>query len=49
MKTIAVNNQLQVNVDEQQDAIKYLKEPYIKDNKDKIQEFLGAGTPMKKN
>ena len=37
-KTIEVNNQLKVNVDEQQDGIKYLKEQCNKD----------AGTPMKK-
>ena len=43
-----MNNQLKVNVDEQQDDIKYLKEQCNKDDKDKVQEIPGAGTPMKK-
>ena len=42
-----MNNQLKVNVDEQQDGIKYLKEQCNKDNKEKGQEISGAGTPMK--
>ena len=48
-KTIEVNNQLKVNVDEQQDDIKYLREQCNKDYKDKVQDITGAGTPMKKN
>ena len=48
-KTIEVNNQLKVNVDEQQDDIKDLKEQCNKDDKDKVQEISGAGAPMKKN
>ena len=48
-KTIEVINQLKVNVDEQQDDIKYLKEQCNKYDKDKVQETAGAGTPMKKN
>ena len=43
-----VNNKLKVNVDEQQDDIKDLKEQCNKDDKDKVQEIPGAGTPMKK-
>ena len=46
-KTISVNNQ--VKVVEQKDDIKDLKEQCNKDDKDKDQEILGAGTPMKKN
>ena len=42
-KTIEVNNQLKVNVDEQQDDIKDLKEQCNKEDKDKLQEI-----PMKK-
>ena len=41
-KTIEVNNQLKVNVDEQQDDIKYLREQCNKDDKDKVQEISGA-------
>ena len=48
-KTIEVNNQLKVNVDEQQDDIKDLREQCNKDDKDKVQEISGAGIPMKKN
>ena len=48
-KTIEVNNQLKVNVDEQQDDIKDLRVQCNKDDKDKVQEISGAGTPMKKN
>ena len=44
-----LNNQLKVNVDKQQDDIKYLKEQCNKDDKYKVQETAGAGTPMKKN
>ena len=48
-KTIEVNNQFKVNVDEQQDDINDLKESCNKDDKDKVQEISGAATPMKKN
>ena len=44
-----MNNQLKVNVDEQQNDIKDLKEQCNKDDKDKVQKISGAGTPMKKN
>ena len=44
-----MNNQVKVNVDVQQDDIKDLKEHCNKDDKDKVQEISGAGTPMKKN
>ena len=47
-KTIEVNNQLKVNVYEQQDDIKDLQEQCNIDDKDKVQEIYGAGTPMKK-
>ena len=42
-----MNKQLTVNVDEQQNYVKDLKEQWNKD--DKVQEISGAGTPMKKN
>ena len=48
-KTIEVNNQLKVKVDEQQYDIKDFKEQCNKDDTDKVQEISGAGTPMKKN
>ena len=44
-----MNNQLKVNVDEQKVDIKDLREQCNKDDKDKVQEISGAGTPMKKN
>ena len=44
-----MNNQLKVYVDEQQNDIKDLKEQCNKDDKDKLQEISGAGTPMKNN
>ena len=47
-KAIEVNNVLRVNVDEQQDDIKQLKEQCDKDNKDKVHEITAAITPMKK-
>ena len=46
-KTIEVIKQNKVNIDEQQNYIKDLKEQWNKD--DKIQEISSAGTPMKKN
>ena len=42
-KTIEVNNQFKVNVDEQQNDI---NENYNKDDKDKVQEISGAETPL---
>ena len=45
-KTIKANNHLKVNVDEQQDYIKHLKEHFNKYDKDKVQEISDAGTPM---
>ena len=48
-KTIELNNQLKVNVDEQQDDIKDLGEQCNKDDKDKVQKISGAGTLMKNN
>ena len=48
-KAIEVNNQLKVNVDEQQNDIKDLKEQCNKDEKDKVQIISGAGTLMKNN
>ena len=48
-KTIEVNNQLKLNVDEQQDEIKHLKEQYNKEDKDKVQEISGDRNPLKKN
>ena len=48
-KTIDVDNQLKVKVDEQQNDIKYLEEQCNKDDKEKPQKISGAGTPMKTN
>ena len=48
-KTIEVNSQLKVNVDEQRNDIKDLKEPCNKDDKEQIPEISGAGTFMKKD
>ena len=48
-KTIKVNNHLKVNVDDQQNYIKYLTEKFNKYDKDKFPEISDAGTPMKKN
>ena len=47
-KTIEVSNQLKVNIDGQQYDITYLKEQCIEDDKNKVQEIAGAGTPIKK-
>ena len=46
-KTIEVIKQNKVNIDEQQNYIKDLKEQWNKD--DNVQEISGAGNPMKKN
>ena len=48
-KTIEVNNQVKINVEEQQHDIEDLKEQCNKDGKDKVKEISGTGTPMKKN
>ena len=44
-----MNNQLKVNVDGQENYVKYIKEQCNKDDNDKVQEISGAGTPMKIN
>ena len=41
-KTVEMDTQLKVNVDEQQDDIKDLREQCNKDEKDKVQEISGA-------
>ena len=49
--TVATPGPPKVNVDEQQDDIKELKEQFNKDHKDdkdNVQEIPGAGTPLKK-
>ena len=43
-----VNNELKVNVDEQQDDIKYVKEQCDFDKDNEVQEITAAITPMKK-
>ena len=48
-KTIEVKNQLKVNVYEQQNDIKDLKDQCNKDDEDKVQKISSPGTPMKKN
>ena len=47
-KAIEVNNDLKLNVDEQQDDIKHLKEQYDIDDEDEFQEITAARNPMKK-
>ena len=47
-KAIKVNNELKLNVDEQQDDIKHLKEQNDIDNEDEVKEITAAITPMKK-
>ena len=42
--TIEVNNELKLNVDEQEDDLKHLKEQYDKDEEDKIQEIIASRT-----
>ena len=42
-----MNNELKLNVDEQQDDIKHLKEQCDIDNEDKVQEITAAITPKK--
>ena len=48
-KAIEVNNELKVNVYEQQDYIKYLKEQFNRDDEDEVQEITTACTPMNNN
>ena len=51
-KAIEVNNEFKLNVDEQQDNIKHLKEQCdINDigDMDEVQEITAVRTPMKKN
>ena len=48
-KTIEVNNQLKLNVDEQQDELKHVKEQCDIDDEDEVQEITAARTPIKKN
>ena len=47
-KAIEVNNEPKLNVDEQQDDIKHLKEQCDIDNEDEVQEITAARKPMKK-
>ena len=44
-----VTNELRLNVDEQQDDIKHLKEQCDKDDEDEVQEVTAARISMKKN
>ena len=48
-KAIEVNNELKLNVDEQQDDIKHLKEQCDVDDETEVQEITAAITPMKRN
>ena len=48
-KTIEVNNDLKLNVDEQQDDIKHLKGHCDIHYEDEVQEITAARNPMKKN
>ena len=43
-----MNNKLNLNVDEQRDDIKHLKERCDIDDEDEVQEITAAITPMKK-
>ena len=43
-----MNNELKVNVDEQQDDIKHVKEQCDIDEDNEVQEITSAITPMKK-
>ena len=47
-KAIEVNIELKINVDEQQDYIKHLKEQCDIDDEDEVQKITAAITPMKK-
>ena len=48
-KAIEVNNELKLNVDEQQDGIKHLKEQWDIYDDDEVQKITAARNPMKKN
>ena len=48
-QAIEVNNPLQLNVDEQKDDIKHLKEQCDLGDEDEVQEITAARNPMKKN
>ena len=47
-KAIKVNNDLKLNVDEQQDDIKHLKEQFDIYDEDEVQEITAARNPMQK-
>ena len=47
-KAIKVNNELKLNVGEQQDDIKHLKEPCDIDDENKVQEITADITPIKR-
>ena len=44
-KAIEVNDKVELNVDEQQDNIKHLKDQCDRDNEDDIQDMTAAITP----
>ena len=46
---IEVNNELKLNVDDQQDDIKHLKEQWEIYDEDEVQKITAARTPMKQN
>ena len=46
-KAIKVNNEFMVNVDEQQDDIKHIKEQCDIDDENEVQEITAARTPLK--
>ena len=48
-KVIKVNNDLKLNVDEQQDDLKQLKEQYDIDDADEVQKVTAVRNPMKRN
>ena len=43
-----MNNELRLNVDEQQNDIKQLKEQYDINDEDEVQEITAARTPIKR-
>ena len=47
-KANKVNNELKLNVDEQQDDMKHVKEQCAIDDEDELQEITAAMTPMTK-
>ena len=48
-KDIEVNKELKLNVDEQQDDIKHLKEQFDVEDETEVQEITAAITSMKRN